>query len=541
MYCSPECQNEHWKVHKRSCKDKAKRAEDPNKSAKSVTNVKWLLCGSHFRQQLQTCSRQPGLSDQPMVGLRNQGNTCYLNAILQCLVHTTLLSQLVQDVPSQCLRKQDSRQWLAELQHLFLDNKDSFSSCGASAIAELITTNKEFLRGRQADAHEAFMFIMERLLDACLVVGDGQRDTTAELFKSSYAEKERLERSSLIGHVFGMDIGQTVRCRHCSYSSETTRVEYCLCLSCTLDLDENEREKLQRQSWRYGMKAEALPQTTLDELLKQYARVEPLEGYRCEKCSRTGCVRSACIKRRPNIFAVYINRRQDLSQFGKINRDVQFPQSLDLTPILEAADSSNYKLYGVVVHKDYNGSTAFGHYIAFVKGQTGWHKMDDEHVSQVPWSSVKEQRADLLLYAAEYVCLPPGDNADSEKKPVSREHRAASRPLQPEPSPPEPWAGPGPAGPGPGPPRPGPPRLGDQEGCGTAPVSLPSPRLGVEPNTAPVEDTHARQNMQIEHRQPQQEVKPNDEARASPKNSGSFFDFDELDELEEQRARENGV
>jgi len=182
MYCSRDCQNEHWKVHKKTCREIRERT-------KRSREVKWLLCGSHFRQQLQNGSWLQQALPPPVTGLRNQGNTCYLNAILQCLVHTKLLCQLVQDVPSQCLRKQDARQWLAQLQQLIHDmNQVHPSSCAVSNIAELITTNKEFVRGRQADAHEAFMFIVSRILEACIAVGDGSTDAAAQSAKDYSAQ-----------------------------------------------------------------------------------------------------------------------------------------------------------------------------------------------------------------------------------------------------------------------------------------------------------------------------------------------------------------
>jgi len=476
-------------VHKKTCREIRERT-------KRSREVKWLLCGSHFRQQLQNGSWLQQALPPPVTGLRNQGNTCYLNAILQCLVHTKLLCQLVQEVPSQCLRKQDARQWLAQLQQLIHDmNQVHPSSCAVSNIAELITTNKEFVRGRQADAHEAFMFIVSRILEACIAVGDGSTDAAAQSAKD-YSAQESLERSSLLGHVFGMDLGQRVRCRHCSYSSETARVEYCLCLSCTAGLDDRDRESFQRHSGYSGggFSRDDIPGTTLEELLRSFSRLERIDGYKCEKCRQTGCVRSAYIKRPPNNLVFYIDRRQDSSRFGKINRAVQFPQELDATPFVEESCSGSYQLYGIVVHQDFNGSTFFGHYIAFVKDRERglWHRVDDDEVSEVPWSVVKEQRANLLFYAAKTVSLPPCEDGISE--PIAR------------------------------------PKSDDTDGMGKG-----AARRVQEEHNVPVASVSKPGFFQQDARRCANET--SEDAATSPKLSGGFFDFDDLEEKETEMAQ----
>ncbi|CAL1134024.1 unnamed protein product, partial [Cladocopium goreaui] len=179
----------------------------------------------------------------PVVGLQNQGNTCYLNAILQCIVHTPLLYWSLQEVPSHCLEREDTR-WLSELKQLLEDMSEAENRgrmAISSKMSELITVNKEFMQGQQADAHEAFMFIIERLLDACLAVGDGKSDSSvAEAARSSPATKETLERNSLMGFLFGMDLQQTLRCRSCFCRSKKSHAEYCVYLRAASGLEDED-------------------------------------------------------------------------------------------------------------------------------------------------------------------------------------------------------------------------------------------------------------------------------------------------------------
>ena len=67
-------------------------------------------------------------------------------------------------------------------------------------------------------------------------------------------------------------------------------------------------------------------------------------------------------------------------QFGKLNKRVSFPETLDLTPYMsEDGDDTNvYKLYAVVVHVDMLNASFFGHYICYTKDFCGnWYRIDD--------------------------------------------------------------------------------------------------------------------------------------------------------------------
>ena len=46
--------------------------------------------------------------------------------------------------------------------------------------------------------------------------------------------QEALERNSLLGLFFGMDLGQAVTCKTCDYVSERCHAEYCICLRLSL-------------------------------------------------------------------------------------------------------------------------------------------------------------------------------------------------------------------------------------------------------------------------------------------------------------------
>lgn len=67
-------------------------------------------------------------------------------------------------------------------------------------------------------------------------------------------------------------------------------------------------------------------------------------------------------------------------RFGKLNKKVNFPETLNLGPYMsEAGDGTDiYKLYAVVVHVDMLNASFFGHYICYTKDFSGnWYRIDD--------------------------------------------------------------------------------------------------------------------------------------------------------------------
>lgn len=384
------------------------------------------LCGPAYKSWLahEQIDCVPAASlEAPAVGLQNLGNMCFLNAVVQCLHFTPMLRRnlsLVSPAPHD--------EWLAALLQMFQELEESRHSrvpVTASRIAGLMlvaSTTGEFQRGQQADAHEAFMLLVSKFLNGCL----------PDISNLSFSEKEHFERSSLIGHIFGMDYGQSVRCNSCHSESKSTRAEYCLVVSCTLGLTDQQFLELEQEAspkktnrsylpWRKGketgLQDVTAPDTHIVELLGEYTRGEEIPEWKCERCSGAGCTRTAFVAQPPNILLIHVQRRQGAGLFSKIFRKVNFDMDLDLTPYLDPADEScttngpcRYSLYAVIVHRQLG--TRSGHYVAYVRssrqGEDQWYLMDDDKVVPVSWSEVQDEDPYLLAYESLRI-VPPKD------------------------------------------------------------------------------------------------------------------------------------
>eukprot|EP00633_Aureoumbra_lagunensis_P003381 CAMPEP_0197291974 /NCGR_PEP_ID=MMETSP0890-20130614/20580_1 /TAXON_ID=44058 ORGANISM="Aureoumbra lagunensis, Strain CCMP1510" /NCGR_SAMPLE_ID=MMETSP0890 /ASSEMBLY_ACC=CAM_ASM_000533 /LENGTH=448 /DNA_ID=CAMNT_0042765507 /DNA_START=445 /DNA_END=1791 /DNA_ORIENTATION=+ len=282
--------------------------------------------------------------------------------------------------------------------------------------------------GHMEDAHECLTYLLERLLDACAIDFFGKRD-------------ENWEKSTIIYNIFGLDLVQLVNCKECNHVINTEITELMLRLNATLGLDAQalaaacqgnasaqikrrrtlflRKRKAALSSQRYSYKNvdddlseddlseidhAGPPPTSISELLKYFFAAEQLEGYACDNCKqRDTSSKGLRFQLLPESLALYIDRIPAFgSDFGKLNRKVALDPLLDLDHLLANEQSSNYiyRLYAIVCHLDFWGSTFFGHYITYIlDNQCEWWLLDDESVKKIEWSDLKATvNPDLLFY-----------------------------------------------------------------------------------------------------------------------------------------------
>lgn len=383
-YCSQTCQVEHWKSgHKTKCKELKSSGKARLQSSASGKGSVALVpsSGSEKTQKLVDKVLFPYEEfvklfnwDRPIFppcGLLNCGNSCFANVILQCLAHTRPLLAYLLDKGHRRDCKRNEWCFLCELQtHMERASRSQQAFSPINILSRLPSIGGNLGYGRQEDAHEFMRFAIDTMQSVCLDEHGGEK-----------VIHPKSQETTLIQHIFGGQLQSQVICTKCNQVSN----QYENMMDLTVEIQGDA--------------------TSLEECLEQFTAKEWLHGenmYKCDGCSDyVRAWKRLTIHQAPNILTIALKRFQS-GRFGKINKRITFPESLDLTPYMsEGRDGTDkYKLYAVVVHVDMLNASFFGHYICYTKGFQGdWYRIDDCKVTRVDLDEVLSQGAYMLLYS----------------------------------------------------------------------------------------------------------------------------------------------
>ncbi|XP_061958653.1 ubiquitin carboxyl-terminal hydrolase 21-like isoform X2 [Populus nigra] len=307
--------------------------------------------------------------------LFNKGNTCYINAILQCFTHTVPLVQALRSCNHEMPCITEGFCVLCVLRdHIEL----SLSSSGKILEPLKLVNNLEnissvFCRYQQEDAHEFLQCLLERLERHCL-------DSSLTDDSASSHDKNIVER------VFGGRLVSKLRCCNCGHCSD----KYEPLIDLSLEIEDAD---------------------SLQSALESFTKVEKIEDsetkFTCESCKEeVSREKQLMLDQAPSVAALHLKRfKIDGTSVEKIGKHVQFPLELDLKPYTNDNEDSDevgfkYQLYAVVVHK--GDSLMSGHYFCYIRSSPDtWHKLDDPEVSKEQEEFVLSQAAYILFYARE--------------------------------------------------------------------------------------------------------------------------------------------
>ncbi|GAV05714.1 hypothetical protein RvY_15804 [Ramazzottius varieornatus] len=309
-------------------------------------------------------------------GLQNLGNTCFLNATLQCLAYTPALHNYLTSghhgttcrLPGFCI--------LCELVSLLpqMTKPHAQTVRPGRLTANIKTFAKTLTIGRQEDAHEFLRFVIEAIRKSALHGYDVKK-------LDMYSQE-----TTVASRIFGGFYRSRVLCLTCKQPSNV----YDPFLDIPLDIA--------------GPRIQSL-----EDALASFTRIEQLNSpsnlYKCERCRTMGpATKQVTIHKPPNVLTFQLKRfhynTSGFSNFSKVDKAVSFPETLDLEKFLSESvskDSVQYKLYGVLVHS--GGSCHSGHYYSFIRTAVNtWYRMDDNYVSMTSHQNVMNQKAYLLFY-----------------------------------------------------------------------------------------------------------------------------------------------
>nr|CAD1828122.1 unnamed protein product [Ananas comosus var. bracteatus] len=167
------------------------------------------------------------------------------------------------------------------------------------------------------------------------------------------------------------------------------------CLSC--------KEESNKTDEIMDISLDLFQSTSLKDALARFFQPEVLEGsnkYNCGKCRKLSVARKQMfVLRAPNVLVIQLKRFEGIHG-GKINRNIEFEEVLALSKFMynTAQDSqSEYNLFGSIVHSGFSHES--GHYYAYIKDASGrWYCCNDAHVSPSSTQEVLSEKVYVLFY-----------------------------------------------------------------------------------------------------------------------------------------------
>ncbi|KAM1508097.1 hypothetical protein ACFX10_017456 [Malus domestica] len=285
-------------------------------------------------------------------GLRNMGNTCYLNSVLQCLTYTEPLAAYLQSGKHRNSCHIAGFCALCAIQkHVSL----ALQSTGRILVPKDLVINlrcisRTFTKSRQEDAHEYMVNLLESMHKCCLPSGVPSESPSAY-------------EKSLVHKIFGGRLRSQVKCLQCSYCSNK--------FDPFLDLS-----------------LEIFNADSVQKALAKFTASEQLDGgerqYQCQRCNqKVRALKQMTVQKPPYVLTIHLKRFRAHDPGRKIDRHVKFAPTLDLKPFVSGSYEGDlkYTLYGVLVHC---GATTYsGHYYCYVRTSSGMWVLGPE-----PWSGV---------------------------------------------------------------------------------------------------------------------------------------------------------
>ncbi|XP_046494042.1 ubiquitin carboxyl-terminal hydrolase 2 isoform X2 [Equus quagga] len=335
-------------------------------------------------------------SAQGLAGLRNLGNTCFMNSILQCLSNT-------RELRDYCLQ----RLYMRDLSHssnahtaLMEEFAKLIQTIWTSSPNDVVSPSEfktqiqryapRFVGYNQQDAQEFLRFLLDGLHNEVNRVTVRPKSNPENLDHLPDDEKGRqmwrkyLEREdSRIGDLFVGQLKSSLTCTDCGYCSTVFDPFWDLSLP---------------------IAKRGYPEVTLMDCMRLFTKEDVLDGDEkptCCRCrARKRCIKKFSIQRFPKILVLHLKRfSESRIRTSKLTTFVNFPlRDLDLREF--ASENTNHAVYNLYAVSNHSGTTMGGHYTAYCRSPvTGeWHTFNDSSVTPMSSSQVRTSDAYLLFY-----------------------------------------------------------------------------------------------------------------------------------------------
>ncbi len=367
------------------------------------------------------------VSNQCPPGLKNSGNTCFVNSMLQCLIWTpgfldnlssvamqsnmfvaTLLKSMLQ-VSSRSEHSESV--CISELLHLMSDLTPHLVTSRNGPFFQSQQDSAEFLLWLLNHVHTETVKKSTSLSNDMTLLKENKVTCLNELSQMNSTDQninlKIVEYSQLDWHLYTLQekspiykqfLGQLLEARECQLCNKVSlNTEYFMVLPLPLPKSTGSNDVL-----------------SLDECLNFFREVEDLTDSNMITCS---CVvpnaqsltpgkRRSLLGKTPSTLIIQLSRysyNTKLQATVKNKACVRFSTTFQVTESQLAASSgasTMYKLVGICVHSGAD-NTSYGHYVAYCLTSVGWCYFNDETVSRV--TDIEEVLKDYFILQNAYL------------------------------------------------------------------------------------------------------------------------------------------
>jgi ubiquitin C-terminal hydrolase len=352
-------------------------------------------------------------SDRGLTGLRNLGNTCYMNSILQCLSHTYELHEFLQKMSRGEIHMNEKIDSILlhefEKLHTLMWSKNcTVSPAGFHSRFQSIAKVKnydQFVGMHQNDATEFLQFALDTFHDALkrpvsIEITGTVSNEMDKIAKSSYEMIKTMyekEYSPIIENFFNIQVTRILDMKEGRPDLSTIlsiRSEPMMLINLPIPTP-----RFVEQNHRY--RGITNPALTIYDCFDFYTLPEVMSGdnqwFNEETNKKQDVARQTSFFQFADILVIDLKRFSN--HYTKNYMQVDFPMmNLDLSHYVIANNGNKfvYDLYAVCNHY---GGLQGGHYTACVKvGGERWMIFNDEQIHPIPEEKVKTPAAYCLFY-----------------------------------------------------------------------------------------------------------------------------------------------
>jgi ubiquitin C-terminal hydrolase len=332
------------------------------------------------------------------IGLKNYGNTCFINAVVQSLANCDAFVKIASEISYPCSNTNCAvcafKSTILALRrvpaHLDMIDLNLQRFLRSLAIYPLKTVTI----GHQEDAHEFLNSMIAGFLTDFRTKSDNEGICNSS-FDTGGDKKQPSQQHRPLADLFRGNLCSSIYCYECKNTSHVTEP-------------------------MMGLEIHVDDRKNLVQAIEDFCKVEILKdanAYACPRCQRnTTAQKSLTIKHPPVILPIQMKRFAfESNQCRKIMSFMEYPKSLDLHPFLMPSVDGNYidtllrsdadinqntqyRLRAFIVHV--GASIDKGHYLTYLyqRRSRRWYVLDDQQVRPVSANEALHQYPYLLFY-----------------------------------------------------------------------------------------------------------------------------------------------